>query len=93
MKNDIINQVIVLCLIMLVGLYGRKKEFIKEDTIKSLTDILMNITLPCLILSSFNMDFSKELFYKVKLVIIYSLLIHIVLAFLSKNIFYKIQRR
>ncbi|SQB91641.1 auxin efflux carrier family protein [Clostridium tetanomorphum] len=64
MKNDIINQVIVLCLIMLVGLYGRKKEFIKEDTIKSLTDILMNITLPCLILSSFNMDFQRNYFIK-----------------------------
>ncbi|PRR77037.1 putative transporter YfdV [Clostridium liquoris] len=89
MNSDIINQVVVLCLIMLFGLYARKKEYIKEYTVKNLTDILVNITLPCLILSSFNMEFSTELWTRVKLIFIYSLIIHIFLAIISKLFFIK----
>lgn len=89
MNSDIINQVVVLCLIMLLGLYARKKEYIKEHTVKSLTDILMNVTLPCLILSSFNMEFSTDLWARVKLIFIYSSIIHIFLAIISKFFFIK----
>lgn len=89
MNGDIINQVVVLCIIMLLGLYGRKKEYIKEQTIKSLTDILMNITLPCLILSSFNVEFSRDLWENVKLIFMYSLIIHIFLILISKLFFIK----
>jgi len=89
MKANIINQVIILFLIMLVGLYARKKGMLNEETDKKLSDFLLNITLPCLILSSFNYEFSQEMLVNARLIFIYSVIIHFALIFASGVISYK----
>lgn len=86
MKANIINQVIILFLIMLIGIYARKKNIFNEETTKKMSDFLLDITLPCLIVSSFNYDFSQDMMDKAKLIFMYSVLIHFVLILLS-NIF------
>ena len=89
MQNDVINQVIVLCLVMVIGFYGRKKEIIKGEMLKGLTEILMNITLPCLLLSSFNTSYTKELLQNIIKVFFYSLGIHIFMAGISNILLIK----
>jgi len=89
MQNQIVDQVIILCFIMLIGLYSRRKNFIKEETLKSLTDLLVNVTLPCLILASFNTEYSKETTEKIKAILIYSLAIHVFLAAISGVFYFK----
>lgn len=68
---------------MVVGIVARKKSILTSEASKSLSDFLLNITLPLLIISSFNYNFSEEMFIKAKLVFIYSILIHIVLILAS----------
>ena len=57
----IVNGVISLFLIILVGVYAAKKRIITKEINKGLTNILLKITLPCLVVSSFIFDLSDEL--------------------------------
>jgi malate permease and related proteins len=84
MKTTIINQVIILALIMGIGIVARKKGMLNEEVNSKLSDFLLNITLPCLILTSFSFEYSAEMMNNVKMIFFYSVLIHIVLIFISK---------
>ena len=57
----IVNGIISLFLIILVGVYAAKKRIITKEINKGLTNILLKITLPCLVVSSFIFDLSDEL--------------------------------
>ena len=89
MKANIINQVIILFLIMLVGIYARKKGILNQETDKKLSDFLLNITLPCLILSSFNYEFSQDMLVNARMIFIYSVIVHFALIFVSGIFSYK----
>lgn len=84
MNNNVINQVIILSLVMIVGIYARKKDIITKEANKSLSDLLVNITLPFLLLSSFNYKYSQDMLVKAKNIFIYSIIIHLVLIFISR---------
>ncbi|MHC1721346.1 MAG: AEC family transporter [Clostridiaceae bacterium] len=89
MKTAIINQVIILGLIMLVGLIARKKQMLNAEVNTKMSDFLLNVTLPCLILSSFTYEYSQEMLTNVKLIFMYSVIIHLVLIFVSKIFAFK----
>lgn len=57
----IINKVLALFLIILVGVYGSKKKIINEEVNKGLSNILLNITLPIMIISSFLIKYDAEM--------------------------------
>ncbi|MBX9135934.1 MULTISPECIES: AEC family transporter [unclassified Clostridium] len=57
----IINGVIALFLIMLIGVYGSKRKIITPTINKGLTNILLEISLPCLVVSSFIFDMNDDL--------------------------------
>ena len=57
----ITNKVISLFLIMIIGVYGSKRKIITSDINKGLTNILLEITLPCLVISSFIFDMDENL--------------------------------
>lgn len=61
LETTVINSVVSLFLIMLVGVYGSKKNIITADVNKGLIDILMNISLPALIFSSYMITFDENL--------------------------------
>ncbi|OFI05365.1 putative transporter YfdV [Clostridium acetireducens DSM 10703] len=90
--TNVINQVIMLTIIMGVGFYSRKKAFINKEVSKGLSDILMNVTLPMLIISSFNFDYSKELANNIKWMVAYSILAHVILIIMSKLFFCKFNK-
>ncbi len=54
------KQVATLFLIMLAGFAARKKGIITEEVNNKLSDILLNITSPSLILSSFMIEYTRE---------------------------------
>lgn len=59
----ILNQILILFIIIAVGYVGAKKNIINEELNKGLSKILVNITLPFLIVSSYNFKFSIEMGY------------------------------
>lgn len=81
----IVNGVISLFLIILVGVYSAKMKIITKEINKGLTNILLKITLPCLVVSSFIFDLSDELKSSIIKCFIYSplvLLISIVISYI-----------
>ncbi|MFD3156448.1 AEC family transporter [Haloimpatiens sp. FM7330] len=88
MKNvNIINQFMVLFLVMGIGYYGRKRNIITSEMNKGMSQLLLRITLPFMIIVSFDYKFSPELMSNIVKILIYSLIIHIFLIPLS-NMFY-----
>lgn len=55
------GNVVSLFLIILAGVYGVKRRFINYDIQKGLNTILINITLPLLIISSFSVEFDSSM--------------------------------
>lgn len=86
---NVINQVLVLVLIMLIGAYCSKKNIISDKVSKGLSDLLINITFPFLIINSFSFQVSKEIASNLIKLFIYSVLIYILIILVSKIIFIK----
>ncbi len=61
MKSNIINQVLILSIIMGIGVICGKRKILNEEATKRLSDFLVKVTLPCLILSSFNYNFTEDM--------------------------------
>ncbi|MCX7903197.1 MAG: AEC family transporter [Caloramator sp.] len=87
--SRIFNQVLVLFFIMIVGYIARKKGIIEKSLNKGITELILNITLPFMIVSSFNYEFSKEMLLNAAKLYVISFVLHLSLALISKYIFYK----
>lgn len=74
---------------MMIGVYARKKDILSKEASKSLSNLLTNITLPCLLISSFNYSYSQDMISKAKVMFIYSIIVHILLIFISKILTFK----
>lgn len=83
----IVEQVLALFFMMIIGYIARKFKIISEDMNRGLSEILLKVTLPCLIISSFNVSYSKDTASNAFILLLYSSIIHIFLFFVS-NIFY-----
>lgn len=73
----VFNEVIILFLIMVVGFAAKKFNIINDETRRKLSEMLIYITMPCLIIISFNFEFSKEMLYNACIVLIFAAGIHI----------------
>ncbi|MDF2673635.1 MAG: family transporter [Clostridiales bacterium] len=90
MKLDtIISQIVVLFLIMIIGFFARRKNIINNEVNKGLTEFLLNISLPFLIITSFNFDFSIGKLQKSVGILFYSLCIFIISYFIGRVLYAK----
>jgi len=91
--SKVINQVIVLFLILLVGFYCRKKNIINEAVKKGLSELLLKITLPFMIISSFNLKYSRDMLINGGKILLYSIIIHFSFIFISKIFYFKYEEK
>lgn len=90
---DSINQVLVLTLMILVGVYSTKKGFVDDRVRKGLTDILVNITLPFMIIYSFMIEYNSTIADRAIKIAIYTVIIIFALYIVAKIIFKKVDER
>jgi len=90
---DAVNQVLVLSIMMVIGIYARKKGFIDDRVEKGLSAILINITLPLMIINSFCLEFDRAIMGNAIKIFFYSVVIHLVLLILSRYIYIKASDR
>lgn len=69
---------------MIVGVYIRKKDVLSKESSKELSKLLTNITLPCLLITSFNYSYSEDMISKARIMFVYSIIINVILIFISK---------
>lgn len=86
---DILTQILVLFLIMVIGFYARRKNIITYQVNKGLTEILLNITLPFMIVSSFNFDFSMDMLQKSGILLSYTACVFVISYFIGKIFYWK----
>ena len=75
--STMLNLQISIFLIMMVGLLFRKKNIITSSTRQGLSDLLINIILPCNIVASFDMQLSGEIWVMVSELLIISLCVQL----------------
>jgi malate permease and related proteins len=85
----VFNQVIIIFLIILIGIYTRKKGIIDSRINKGLIALLLNVTLPMNIVSSFNFKFSLDMLQNMFFVFMFGVLLHPICFLLGKFLFRK----
>lgn len=85
--NTVISKVIQLLIILVIGVYVRKRGFINRDTVKSLSKFLSNVTNPLLIICSFQIDYSSELLKTGMFILLGSLIVHIISCIIAYFVF------
>lgn len=83
----LLNQVLIIFLIMLTGVYARKRNIIDDKLNKGLTSVLLNLTLPLNIIASFNVEFSKDLLFNIMTIFLFGALMHPISFFIGKLLF------
>ncbi|NLM36218.1 MAG: AEC family transporter [Clostridiales bacterium] len=89
---EVFNQILSLFLIILVGFYGRKRSIIDDTLTNGLSRMLLEITTPLLIISSFNYDVNSSLAKNTIKAFIYGILIFIITPFMVKPLLTKIEK-
>lgn len=83
MNNIIFNQIIVLFLIMIVGYFAKKRNIINSAVNKGFTELLLNITLPFMIVASFNFKFSRDMLINAKNLFVISIVIYLIFIYIG----------
>lgn len=82
--EKVLTQTIALFILIFIGYIIKKLNVLKDSDIKGISELIVKVTLPLLIIDSMAIDFSKEK-------IIFSIVVFVIssAAFLIKNIFGK----
>lgn len=83
MFPTVVSSVLSLFLIMLVGVYANKKKIITPALNRGLSDLLINITLPILIVTSFMTSFDEGMQTNITKSFFYSFIAFILLFVIS----------
>lgn len=85
----VVEEVTILAILMAVGYIGGIKGVFGENENKAMNKLLMNVALPALIFSAFNIEYTKETLNGVVTVFILSFFTHILAAIIGKIAFIK----
>ncbi len=85
--TELISLQLRMFLIMLIGLFFRKKNFISAEGKKNLTDLVIYLILPCNIVKSFMITFDGNTLKNFGAVFLVSVLIQVVCAVFAKRFY------
>jgi len=83
----VVEKVAMLFLAMVFGIYARLRGFVDDAGTKTLSKILVNVTSPLLIVSSFQLDFDPRLLSDGLFILLGSVIIHVAVTFLGVLLF------
>lgn len=86
-NNKIVGVISSSILIILLGIYLGKKEIIKKEASKALSDVVLFVSIPALSFNAFMKNFEKTIFNEGLNLLIWSLIFHLIMIFGIK-IFY-----
>ena len=84
-----LNAQMILLFYLAVGMYCVKVGLIDRDSKEKLVDIILRITLPCMIFNSFNKPLTPEVMKQTALILVVAVSISILSFFLGKVIYNK----
>lgn len=84
---ELISLQLRMFLIMLTGLFFRKKNIISQEGKKNLTDLVIYLILPCNIVKSFMIEFDSSTLLNFGWILLISVLIQVFCAILAKTLY------
>lgn len=87
--ETVFTQVALLFIIIIIGIYASKRQIITSDVNKKLSGLLLNITLPLLIITSYQFEYSPDILFDAAFIILATVIVHIVSILIAKIIFRK----
>ncbi|RCW49207.1 MULTISPECIES: AEC family transporter [unclassified Halanaerobium] len=75
----IIGQIVSLFILIFIGYYLRKINYLNENNMAAISKLLMNLILPAMIISSLQMELNKNLISNMKTILIYWFIFYIFL--------------
>lgn len=85
--KELIDLQLMMFIIMIIGLVLKKLDIISEGGKESLTNIVIYVLLPCNIVKSFMITFSKDILISFATMLIISILIQVVCFILGKVLY------
>jgi len=79
-----VNMQLEIFVLIAVGYILTKKGMISDRTQRQLTDLVINLILPCTIIKSLNMEITKELLLDTGIVLLISLCIQLFYSIMNK---------
>lgn len=87
--TTILFQVIALFIMMGVGFFARKKKYMTDEVKRGMTDILIKIVTPAVVISSFSRTFEEDKIHNALIVLVGAVIAHIILCAISLCLYRK----
>lgn len=87
--SSAVNMQITLFILLITGFFLYKMKYINDTSKANLTDIIINIFLPCSIIKSFDIEFDKSVVPKMAMIFCTSFVVQIIQIIIAKLIFGK----
>lgn len=85
--SSLINLQLMMALIAVLGFILRYKNIVQEQDKRVITDIVVNLLLPCSIIDAFFVEFSKEILVQGALIMLISCLLEVFCIILNKKLY------
>lgn len=85
--GTVFNQVLILFFIMIIGFIAKKSGIFNSTVNKKLSELLLKVTSPLLVISSFQVDFTQDILMNVLIVSAFAMSAHIVSILLGQVLF------
>jgi len=82
-------QVVIIFILISVGFVLKKIEFIDQHGTKQLTNILLMVVTPCVLINSYQKEFKPELAFNLFMATLFSVALHTVMVLISTLIYRK----
>ncbi len=86
-SGTVFNQVLILFIIMAIGFIIKKRGILNSTVNKKLSELLLKVTAPLLVISSFQVEFTSEILMNVLMVFAFAVAAHIVSILLGQVLF------
>lgn len=87
--QNVANNVLVMLFLMIIGFVLTKKKILTDTGIKQITELVLCIAVPCLIIDSYQREFDPAMAKNLGIAILFSLGIHILYMLMVPLIFRK----
>lgn len=90
--DSMINLQLVMTCIALFGVFLRKKGIVLADDKRVISNIVVNIILPCNIIDAFFVEFSTEILIQGSLIMFISCMIEVFCVFLNQKLYKNVEK-
>jgi predicted permease len=85
--GTVFNQVLILFFIMIIGFISKKRGIFNSSVNKKLSELLLKVTSPLLVISSFQVEFTQDILKNVLIVFVFAMSAHIFSILLGQVLF------